>query len=108
MLHSRRNSAGLSESACPSRNQEEAYANHDHPDGSRDALAIRCEPFASNCCRDKSHNRQIHDPDDKEDRGKAGATVNAVEAEAQPVSPSRASIRRRRRTLVSPWFSAAG
>src|SRR6266851_5368083 len=42
----------LSEPGCCPRNQEQAYPDHDNPDASRDALAVRCEPFGSNCCRD--------------------------------------------------------
>ena len=58
----------LSEPGCCPRNQEQPYPDHDNPDGSRDALAVRCEPFGSDCCRDKSRDPQIHDPDDEEDR----------------------------------------
>ena len=97
----------LSEPGCCPRKQEQPYPDHDNPDSSRDALAVRCEPFGSNCCRDKSHHSQIHDPDDEEDRRKASAAVSAVEAETQPVPPGRGSIRRQR-TLASRWLPATG
>ena len=91
---------------CP-RNQEHPYPDHDNPHGSRDALTVRCEPFGSYCCRDKHHHPQIHNADREEDRRKASAAVSAVEAEAQPVSPSRGSICGQRR-LGSQWLPAAG
>src|SRR5215472_3955736 len=81
--------SALSEPGCCLRNQEQPYPDHHNPDGSGDALAVRCDPFGRDCCRNKNHYPQIHDPDDEEDRCKAGAAVSAVEAEAQPVSPSR-------------------
>jgi len=74
------NAACLSDPCCPC-NQEQSYSNHN-------------EPFGSDCRRDQGHHPQIDDPENKEDRRKASAAGSALEAETQPLSPSRGSIRR--------------
>src|SRR5215469_6512308 len=45
----------LPEPCCCSCRQEQPYSDDDNPDGSCGALAVRGQPFGSDCCRDKSH-----------------------------------------------------
>jgi hypothetical protein len=97
----------LFEPGCCPRNQKQPYPDHDNPDGSRHALALWCEAFGSDCRRYKSHHPQIHDPDDEEDRRQTSTRADAAKAEAQPISPSRAGIRRKH-AAVPRHLPAAG
>ena len=90
-----RDADASSEPGC-SRDKKQSCPDDDGPDGSRDALAGRCETFNGDGCRHHSHRAKVHDPDDQEDRHETDTAVAAVEAEAQAVSPGRAgSVRPR-------------
>jgi hypothetical protein len=57
-------------------------------------------------CRHDCHRAQVHDSDGEEDRRQPGAAGAAVKAQAQALSPGRASVRRQRtaarRRLLAP------
>jgi hypothetical protein len=82
-----------SEPGC-SRDEEQARSYGDGSDASREALTGRCETFDRDGCRHHSHRAQVHDTNHEKDCGQAGTAGAAVEAEAQAVSPGRASVRR--------------
>jgi hypothetical protein len=65
-----------------SRDQEHSCPDDHGPDGSRDALAGRCETLGGDGGRHDSHRAKVHDPDDQEDRHQTGTAVAAVEAKA--------------------------
>ena len=95
-----------SEPGC-SRDQERPCPDDGGSDGSRDALTGRCETFDRHRCRHDSHRAKVHDPDDQEDRHETDTAVDAVEAEAEAVSPGCACVRPQR-TPAPGCLPAAG
>jgi hypothetical protein len=72
--------------------QEQSCHNDDRPDGSRDALACRCEAFGADGRRHDNHRAKIHDSHDQEDRDETDTALGALKAETQAVSPSCAYV----------------
>src|SRR3954471_13647453 len=67
--------------------QKHACANNDEADDSRGAIGGWRETFDSDACRDDAHCRQVHDAEDEQDCGQAGAAAGAVDTEAHAMSP---------------------
>jgi hypothetical protein len=81
------------------RDQKQSCHNDDRPNGSRDALASRCEAFGADGRRHDNHRAKLHDSHDQEDRDETDTALGALKAETQAVSPSCA--------YVSPHHSVA-
>ena len=77
--------ASASSQSERSRNQEQPCANDDDSDSSRDTFSCRREAFEGDGCRHARHRAQVHDAEDEQDRGQAGAAGDAIEAQADAV-----------------------
>src|SRR5437016_472608 len=76
--------------------EKQPCPDDDDPDGSRDALAGRCDTFDGDGGRHDSHRASVHDAQDEEDCRQTGTAGSAVESETQAVSPGGACVGRQR------------
>ena len=66
--------------------QQQPRRDDDGADGARDARTRRCQTLDGDGGRHERHGAQVHDPDDQQDRRRAGTAVTAVHTESQAVT----------------------